>query len=67
MKKFTQLQLNDNIYKQIYVEVHKEVLRICEERDDGDHLLLSRFNEAQANVEEFKKSFLDLFYTGNTF
>lgn len=61
---FTKLQRSSNIYMQLYADVHKRLFGICEEQDDGDHLLVSRFNEAQDESEEFRNSLLELFYQG---
>ena len=62
--KLTKLQQSSNIYMEMYAEVHKKLFAICEAQNDGDHLLVTRFNEAQAESEEFRKSLLELFYTG---
>ena len=60
----TKLQKSSSIYMQLYADVHKRLFSICEAQDDGDHLLVSWFNKAQAESEEFKESLLELFYTG---
>ena len=62
--KLTKLQQDSNIYIQMYAEVYKRTRKICRNLDDGDRLLVARFNEVQAEYEEFKKSLLELFYQG---
>ena len=60
--KLTKLQSNESIYRTMYFYVHDWVREICSKKDDSDHLLITRFNESQANSEEFKNALNELFY-----
>lgn len=60
--KLTKLQKNKQIYYNVYAIVHSKVREICQERNDSEHLLVTRFNDSQVNPERFEEDLLELFY-----